>query len=219
MPAGSNLRPGGLEGWRAVSNGGVAPGCMLFAPRAVRVSVRSPAPGSGVAVRFCCQPVTPTRDGAMVDLRRRPAHRDRRTVACHGDCRQMRGVQEDVDPTRTGAPGRIRTCDPRIRSPPLYPAELRAPGVTILASRARGRAKERATRMPSTVGRDDLRRSPRGRLRLLLRSGRAATRLTRDTDAQHRDGHPAWTARPATGPRSRTAPSPAPSTWPRSRAR
>ena len=26
-----------------------------------------------------------------------------------------------------GAPGRIRTCDLRIRSPPLYPAELRAP--------------------------------------------------------------------------------------------
>jgi hypothetical protein len=25
-----------------------------------------------------------------------------------------------------GAPGRIRTCDPRIRSPTLYPAELRA---------------------------------------------------------------------------------------------
>ncbi len=29
---------------------------------------------------------------------------------------------------KCGAPGRIRTCDPRIRSPPLYPAELRAPG-------------------------------------------------------------------------------------------
>jgi hypothetical protein len=28
---------------------------------------------------------------------------------------------------RAGAPGRIRTCDQRIRSPTLYPAELRAP--------------------------------------------------------------------------------------------
>jgi hypothetical protein len=27
---------------------------------------------------------------------------------------------------RLGAPGRIRTCDPRIRSPLLYPAELQA---------------------------------------------------------------------------------------------
>jgi hypothetical protein len=29
---------------------------------------------------------------------------------------------------RMGAPGRIRTCDQRIRSPTLYPAELRARG-------------------------------------------------------------------------------------------
>ena len=28
----------------------------------------------------------------------------------------------------TGAPGRIRTCDPRIRNPVLYPTELRAHG-------------------------------------------------------------------------------------------
>ena len=27
-----------------------------------------------------------------------------------------------------GAPGRIRTCDPRIRNPVLYPTELRAHG-------------------------------------------------------------------------------------------
>src|SRR6202043_1526587 len=30
-----------------------------------------------------------------------------------------------------GAPGRIRTCDRRIRSPVLYPAELRAPGPQV----------------------------------------------------------------------------------------
>src|SRR3954463_14860633 len=30
--------------------------------------------------------------------------------------------------TFCGAPGRIRTCDQRIRSPTLYPAELRARG-------------------------------------------------------------------------------------------
>ena len=36
-----------------------------------------------------------------------------------------------------GAPGRIRTCDLRIRSPALYPAELRARNwrTRILASR------------------------------------------------------------------------------------
>ena len=50
---------------------------------------------------------------------------------------------------RLGTPGRIRTCDLRIRSPLLYPAELRAPGsilqdswfgakvATFLARRAR----------------------------------------------------------------------------------
>jgi putative transposase len=29
-------------------------------------------------------------------------------------------------PSRTGAPGRTRTCDPRLRRPVLYPTELRA---------------------------------------------------------------------------------------------
>ena len=34
-------------------------------------------------------------------------------------------------PRSEGAPGRIRTCDRRIRSPVLYPAELRAPGPQV----------------------------------------------------------------------------------------
>jgi hypothetical protein len=33
------------------------------------------------------------------------------------------------------APGRIRTCDPRIRSPLLCPAELRAHGIKLLQNR------------------------------------------------------------------------------------
>jgi hypothetical protein len=33
-----------------------------------------------------------------------------------------------VEKKRHGAPGRIRTCDPRIRNPVLYPTELRAHG-------------------------------------------------------------------------------------------
>jgi hypothetical protein len=37
-----------------------------------------------------------------------------------------------MDPSRTGAPGRTRTCDPRLRRPVLYPTELRA-HVSILA--------------------------------------------------------------------------------------
>ena len=32
---------------------------------------------------------------------------------------------------RNGAPGRTRTCDPRLRRPMLYPPELRARVVTI----------------------------------------------------------------------------------------
>ena len=38
-----------------------------------------------------------------------------------------------------GAPGRIRTCDPRIRNPVLYPAELRALGGRKLALVGAGR--------------------------------------------------------------------------------
>jgi hypothetical protein len=35
-----------------------------------------------------------------------------------------------------GAPGRSRTCDPRIRSPMLYPAELQARAVILAGERA-----------------------------------------------------------------------------------
>jgi hypothetical protein len=43
-------------------------------------------------------------------------------------------------PTRRadGAPGRTRTCDPRLRRPMLYPAELRAPRVRDPDGRGRG---------------------------------------------------------------------------------
>jgi hypothetical protein len=32
---------------------------------------------------------------------------------------------------KTGAPGRARTCDPRLRRPMLYPTELRARGSSV----------------------------------------------------------------------------------------
>merc|ERR1712137_1088802 len=38
-------------------------------------------------------------------------------------------------PTRYGASGRIRTCDPRLRRPLLYPAELRTLGESSLAKK------------------------------------------------------------------------------------
>src|SRR5690606_15226701 len=43
-------------------------------------------------------------------------------------CSGMVSARNDGFPYvwQCGAPGRIRTCDPRIRNPVLYPAELRA---------------------------------------------------------------------------------------------
>ncbi len=44
-----------------------------------------------------------------------------------------------MDPAAGGAPGGIRTPDPRIRNPVLYPTELRAPAAGLLArQRLRG---------------------------------------------------------------------------------
>ena len=43
---------------------------------------------------------------------------------------------------QNGVPGRIRTCDPRIRNPVLYPTELRRPRAFYAADR--GRRKPRA---------------------------------------------------------------------------
>ena len=39
-----------------------------------------------------------------------------------------------MDASKSGAPGRTRTCDPRLRRPMLYPPELRAREASILAS-------------------------------------------------------------------------------------
>ena len=38
------------------------------------------------------------------------------------------------NPVNIGTPGKIRTCDPLIRSQILYPAELRVPATKILDS-------------------------------------------------------------------------------------
>lgn len=38
----------------------------------------------------------------------------------------IRNRSQPVAQTNNGAPGRIRTCDPRLRRPLLYPTELRA---------------------------------------------------------------------------------------------
>ena len=47
-----------------------------------------------------------------------------------------------VGTRKTGAPGRARTCDPRLRRPVLYPTELRAP--TIWAARQQQHTRIRA---------------------------------------------------------------------------
>jgi hypothetical protein len=52
-----------------------------------------------------------------------------------------------------GAPGMIRTCDPRIRSPMLYPAELRVPGeARLIARRTAARASNQPATTPALVG-------------------------------------------------------------------
>ena len=45
---------------------------------------------------------------------------------CAGPRKNKGASQLHCAPFLNGAPGRIRTCDLRIRSPALYPAELRA---------------------------------------------------------------------------------------------
>ena len=49
--------------------------------------------------------------------------------------RVHRKVEKLRNSSGFGAPGRIRTCDLKIRSLLLYPAELRAPGCAWRASR------------------------------------------------------------------------------------
>src|SRR2546426_7262819 len=50
-----------------------------------------------------------------------------------------------------GAPGRSRTCDPRIRSPMLYPTELRAPGHLQYTEPPRPRACQSSHRASSNA--------------------------------------------------------------------
>jgi hypothetical protein len=42
---------------------------------------------------------------------------------------EAQSLQRLAAARRAGAPGRTRTCDPRLRRPVLYPTELRAPMV------------------------------------------------------------------------------------------
>ncbi len=62
----------------------------------------------------------------------------------------QRGVQRVqramAKSSRTGAPGGIRTHDPRIRNPMLYPAELRAPAIPISPVPAGGQGGTRRDR-------------------------------------------------------------------------
>lgn len=50
---------------------------------------------------------------------------------------------QDVERLGFGGPGRIRTCDQRVRSPVLYPAELRAPSGTRFLDRLIPAVKKR----------------------------------------------------------------------------
>ena len=58
--------------------------------------------------------------GADRDSAREPLENAARRDVAHGSATQ-----------RDNAPGRIRTCDRRIRNPVLYPAELRAPRASL----------------------------------------------------------------------------------------
>ena len=123
-----------------------------------------------------------------------------------------------------GAPGRIRTCDPRIRSPPLYPAELRAPRAP---SSHRGRDRAQRSK-PRVRRRGQPRRASSGSLAAgpapewALRGGADARHRcpapAQHPDAQQPDGDQRG-QRDLRSLRKRKASSPAPSTWPRSRAR
>ena len=48
---------------------------------------------------------------------------------CHTVIRPFRNYDLPRESKSTGAPGRTRTCDPRLRRPVLYPTELRAHGL------------------------------------------------------------------------------------------
>ena len=53
--------------------------------------------------------------------------------------------------SNTGAPGRTRTCDPRLRRPVLYPAELRALGAIVAGARGNRAALARTGKAEATM--------------------------------------------------------------------
>ena len=88
-----------------------------------------------------------------------------------GDRRDIFGTRSPCHPMRRitdkrvllglrGAPGRIRTCDLRIRSPLLYPAELRGPRGAVGSRKVGAAGFEPATFRPQTERATRLRHAP-----------------------------------------------------------
>ena len=113
------------------------------------------------------------RDSARANLRVAPQRRASGQVAPRRAPRALFGVRGTPPTARTPpkqagfveAPGRTRTCDPRIRNPTLYPAELRRRmdfylhSVAIMRRRRRRAGPVAARRPPGGKG-----ESPRERV-------------------------------------------------------
>ena len=66
----------------------------------------------------------------MASERIRPAGLEPATDGLENRCSIQLSYERDVENLGFGdAPGRVRTCGLRFRKPPLYPTELRAPGL------------------------------------------------------------------------------------------
>lgn len=96
--------------------------------------------------------------------------------------RDVRPPRANNGQCRSGTPDRIRTCGLRLRRPPLYPAELRAPkGAGILAKRTRSRIGEGG----SSCEWGPRRHSSRRRDRCVRDVAAAAAIATRHRSSQH----------------------------------
>jgi hypothetical protein len=90
---------------------------------------------------------------------RSPRLGDRRSVGVAswellGSTEKSRAMR--TDSSTVGAPGRIRTCDPRIRSPLLYPAELQAHTAGDLLGRGKRGAGDGIRTRDNQLGRLEL---------------------------------------------------------------
>jgi|GEM_PF-1127797 hypothetical protein len=91
------------------------------------VSTNSTTPAKKWGGRWDLNPRQPESQSGALPTELRPPLRCCKSI--HENCTMMLVkfiVHCQVLPDSHGAPGRIRTCDPRLRRPLLYPAELRA---------------------------------------------------------------------------------------------